>query len=70
MTRKPALLFQVVDVASITVSDDPTEGAILRFTMDGEPNDLELKLPAVTVARLQTLLVEADAQQANMVTTQ
>ncbi|WID99265.1 hypothetical protein QO058_14080 [Bosea vestrisii] len=70
MTRKPALLFQVVDIASITVSDNPTEGAILRFTMDGELNDLELKLPAVTVARLQTLLIEADAQQANLVTTQ
>lgn len=70
MTRKPALLFQVVDIASITVSANPTEGAILRFTMDGELNDLELKLSAVTVARLQTLLLEADAQQANLVTTQ
>lgn len=70
MTRKPALLLPVVDVGSITVSDDPTEGAILRFTMDGEPADLELKLPALAVARLQALLLEADAQQANMVTTQ
>ena len=70
MPRKPALLLQIVDIESITVSDDPTEGAILRFTMDGEPNDLELKLPAVTVARLQTLLIEADIQQANLVTTQ
>lgn len=70
MTRKPALLLHIVDVASITVSDDPAEGAILRFTMDGEPHDLELKLPAVAVARLQVLLLEADSQQANLVTTQ
>lgn len=70
MTRKPALLLRIVDVVSITVSDDPAEGAILRLTMDGEPNDLELQLPAVTVARLQALLIEADAQQANLVTTQ
>lgn len=35
MTRKPALLFQVLDVASLTVSEDPTEGASLRFTMEG-----------------------------------
>ncbi|WP_164547720.1 hypothetical protein [Bosea sp. Tri-54] len=52
------------------MSANPTEGAILRFTMDGELNDLELKLSAVTVARLQTLLLEADAQLANLVTTQ
>ncbi len=70
MTRKPALLLRIVDVVSITVSDDPAEGAILRLTMEGEPNDLELQLPAVTVARLQELLIEADAQQANLVTTQ
>lgn len=70
MTRKPALLLRIVDVVSITVSDGPAEGAILRLTMDGEPNDLELQLPAVTVARLQALLIEADAQQANLVTTQ
>jgi hypothetical protein len=70
MTHKPALLLRIVDVESITVSDDPAEGAILRLTMDGEPNDLELQLPAVTVVRLQALLIEADAQQANLVTTQ
>lgn len=70
MTRKPALLLRIVDVESITVSDDPAEGAILRLKMDGEPNDLELQLPAVTVVRLQALLIEADAQQANLVTTQ
>jgi len=70
MTRKPALLLKIVDVESITVSDDPTEGALLRFTLDGELNDLELKLPAVAIARLQALLIEADAQQANLVTTQ
>jgi hypothetical protein len=70
MTRKPALLLQIADVESITVSDDPAEGALLRFTMDGEPNDLELKLPAVALARLQALLIEADAQQARLVTTQ
>jgi hypothetical protein len=70
MTRKPALLLRIVDVVSITVSDGPAEGAILRLTMDGEPNDLELQLPALTVARLQALLIEADAQQANLVTTQ
>jgi hypothetical protein len=70
MTRKPALLLRIVDVESITVSDDPAEGAILRLKMDGEPNDLELQLPALTVARLQALLIEADAQQANLVTTQ
>lgn len=70
MTRKPALLLRIIDVDSITVSDDPADGAILRFTMDGEPNDLELQLPAVTVARLQALLIEADAQQASLITPQ
>jgi len=70
MARKPALVLQIVDIQSITVSDDPTEGALLRFAMDGEPNDLELKLPAVVMARLQALLIEADVQQANLVTTQ
>ena len=70
MTRKPALLLRIIDVDSITVSDDPADGAILRFTMDGEPNDLELQLPAVTVARLQALLIEADTQQASLITPQ
>lgn len=70
MPKEPALLLRIADVESVTVSNDPAEGAILRFTMDGEPNNLELQLPAVTVARLQVLLLEADAQQASLITTQ
>lgn len=70
MTRKPALLLRILDVECMTVSNDPAEGAILRFAMDGEPNDLELQLSAVTIARLQALLLEADTQQANLAMTQ
>ncbi|WP_156412427.1 hypothetical protein [Bosea sp. Root483D1] len=66
MSRKPALLLRVTDIWSVTVSNDPAEGAILRFTMEGDPNDLDLQLPALAVVRLQTLLLEADIQQASL----
>jgi hypothetical protein len=66
MPRKPALLLHVSDVKCITISDDPLEGAILRFGMHDDPNDLELHLPALCVARLQALLLEADAEQARL----
>jgi hypothetical protein len=66
MPQKPALLLHVTDVKCITISDDPLEGAILRFVMNDDPNDLELHLPALAVARLQALLLEADAEQAKL----
>jgi len=34
--------------------------------MHDDPNDLELHLPALAVARLQVLLLEADAEQARL----
>jgi hypothetical protein len=70
MPRKPALLLRVTDAVSVTVSNEPLEGAILRFALHGDPNDLELHLPALAVARLQALLVEADRQQATSKTPQ
>lgn len=66
MAKKPALLLRVTDIESVTVSDDPLEGAIIRFAVSDDTNDLEIHVPAVAVVRLQAMLQEADTQQANM----
>lgn len=66
MPKKPALLLRVTDIESVTVSDDPLEGAIIRFSVSDDTNDLEIHLPAVAVVHLQAMLQEADTQQANM----
>lgn len=70
MPQKPALRLLASDIHSVTVSDDPAAGAVLRFTMNDDPHDLELHLPALAVARLQALLIEADTQQAALSTAQ
>jgi hypothetical protein len=66
MSKKPALLLRVTDIESVTVSDDPLEGAIIRFSVTDDTNYLEIHLPAVAVVRLQAMLQEADTQQANL----
>lgn len=66
MAKKPALVLRATDIQSVTISDDLREGAVIRLTVSDDTNDLELHLPAVAVARLQVLLIEADRQQANL----
>ena len=51
MPKKPALLLRVTDIESFTVSDDPLEGAIMRFSMNDDTDDLEIHRPAVAVSR-------------------
>ncbi len=45
MPKKPALLLRVTDVESVTVSGDPLEGAIIRFSLSDDTNDLESIFP-------------------------
>ncbi len=63
MTNKPSTQAIVLDVVDVTISRNPTEGAIIKLSIDGA-TDVELVFDALTLARLQAVLAEADRIQA------
>jgi len=63
MQNSPCRVIAVSDVRQIVISVDPSEGAIVEFEVPGEAN-LELKLPAPVIAKLEGLLAGASMTQA------
>lgn len=63
MAEKPSTQVMVLDVVDVTISRDPAEGAIVKLSIDGS-TDVELVFDALTLARLQAVLAEADRLQA------
>ena len=63
MADKPSTQVTVLDVVDVTISRDPAEGAIIKLSIDGS-TDVELVFDALTLARLQSILSEADRIQA------
>jgi len=63
MTNKPSTQAIVLDVVDVTISRNPIEGAIIKLSIDGA-TDVELVFDALTLARLQAVLAEADRIQA------
>lgn len=63
MANKPSTQAVVLDVLDMVISRDPAEGAIIKLSIDGS-TDVELVFDAVTLARLQIILAEADRIQA------
>jgi len=64
MPAKPATQVIVLDVLTVTIGADPAEGAIIRLSLEGS-TDAELVFDALTLAKLQSILSEADAVQAD-----
>lgn len=63
MQKPPCRVIAVSNVKQIVVSADPSEGAIVTFEVPGEAN-IELKIPAMALAKLEALLVSANVEQA------
>lgn len=53
----------MLDIVNVVISDDPAEGAIIKLEIDGS-TDVELMFDALTLAKLQTILIGADTFQA------
>ena len=69
MANKPSTQAGVLDVVDVTISRDAAEGAIIKLSIDGS-TDVELVFDALTLARLQAILAEADRIQAEEQRTQ
>ena len=69
MANKPSTQARVLDVVDMTISRDAAEGAIIKLSIDGS-TDVELVFDALTLARLQAILAEADRIQAEEQRTQ
>ncbi len=69
MANKPSTQVIVLDVVDVTISRDAAEGAIIKLSIDGS-TDVELVFDALTLARLQAILAEADRIQAEEQRTQ
>ncbi|MBA4220910.1 MAG: hypothetical protein C0458_09310 [Methylobacterium sp.] len=69
MANKPSTQARVLDVVDVTISRDAAEGAIIKLSIDGS-TDVELVFDALTLARLQAILAEADRIQAEEQRTQ
>lgn len=69
MANKPSTQVTVLDVVDVTISRDAAEGAIIKLSIDGS-TDVELVFDALTLARLQAILAEADRIQAEEQRTQ
>ena len=63
MPGKPSTPATVLDIVNVVISDDPAEGAIIKLEIDGS-TDVELMFDALTLAKLQTILIGADTFQA------
>ncbi|RDJ20135.1 hypothetical protein DWF00_16630 [Bosea caraganae] len=63
MTRKPSRVFVVSRIRDVIVSADPSEGALIGMEVPGEA-DIELRLPADALAKLEALLANANMEQA------
>ncbi|MBW4656620.1 MAG: hypothetical protein KME20_26785 [Kaiparowitsia implicata GSE-PSE-MK54-09C] len=63
MPKKPSRVIVVTDINQIMVSSDPSEGALINLEIPDEAN-LELRLPASALAKLEAMLASANLEQA------
>jgi hypothetical protein len=64
MAENPSFDIEIVDVKQMIISTDPAEGATITVEVVGEQN-LDMHLPAHVLAKLESFLARANAEQAN-----
>jgi hypothetical protein len=69
MSGKSSTQATVIDVINIVISEDPTEGAIIKLAIDGS-TDVDLLCDPLTLAKLQAALAKMDQWHADVLPAQ
>jgi hypothetical protein len=63
MPKQPKRVFDVASIRELIVSADPLDGAIIGLEVTGEA-DIVLRIPVDVLVKLESLLANANVEQA------